>query len=39
MDHYGLVKDCLKGKPAAQKQLYTLFAGPMLADVTVIPKA
>ena len=30
MDHYVLVKDCLKGKPAAQKQLYDLFAGPML---------
>jgi RNA polymerase sigma-70 factor (ECF subfamily) len=31
MEHYGLVKDCLKGKAAAQKQLYNLFAGPMLA--------
>ncbi len=30
MDQYRLVKDCLKGKPAAQKQLYELFAGPML---------
>ena len=30
MDQYRLVKDCLKGKPAAQKQLYDLFAGPML---------
>ncbi len=31
MDHYLLVKDCLKGKPAAQKQLYQLFASPMLS--------
>lgn len=31
MDHYGLVKECLKATPAAQKQLYDLFAGPMLA--------
>ena len=31
MDHYVLVKDCLKGKPAAQKQLYDLFARPMLS--------
>ena len=31
MDHYVLVKDCLKGKIAAQKQLYDLFAGPMLS--------
>jgi RNA polymerase sigma-70 factor (ECF subfamily) len=30
MDHYSLVKDCLKGKPSAQKQLYELFASPML---------
>ena len=30
MDHYRLVKDCLKEKPAAQRQLYDLFAGPML---------
>jgi RNA polymerase sigma factor (sigma-70 family) len=30
MDEYILVKDCLKGKTAAQKQLYELFAGPML---------
>ena len=30
MDHYQLVKDCLKEKPAAQKQLYQLFAGGML---------
>lgn len=31
MDHYVMVKDCLKGKPAAQKQLYDLFAGSMLS--------
>jgi RNA polymerase sigma factor (sigma-70 family) len=31
MDHYALVKDCLKGKPAAQKQLYDQFAGLMLS--------
>jgi len=31
MDQYVLVKDCLKGKMAAQKQLYDLFAGPMLS--------
>jgi len=31
MEDYILVKDCLKGKPAAQKQLYALFAGPMLS--------
>lgn len=31
MDHYRLVKDCLKGKPAAQKELYDEFAGVMLA--------
>ncbi len=30
MDHYELVKDCIKERPAAQKQLYHLFAGPML---------
>jgi RNA polymerase sigma factor (sigma-70 family) len=30
MEHYRLVKECLKGKPAAQKELYELFAGPML---------
>jgi RNA polymerase sigma factor (sigma-70 family) len=30
MDHYQLVKDCLKEKPAAQRELYNLFAGPML---------
>ena len=31
MDNYVLVKDCLKGKPAAQRQLYDLFARPMLS--------
>ena len=30
MDQYGLVKECLKEKPAAQKQLYLLFAPLML---------
>ncbi|MEI6946551.1 RNA polymerase sigma factor [Paraflavisolibacter sp. H34] len=30
MDHNQLIKDCLKERPAAQKQLYHLFAGPML---------
>lgn len=30
MDYCELVKDCIKEKPAAQKQLYHLFAGPML---------
>ena len=30
MDHYVLVKDCLKGKIAAQKQLYDLFSAAML---------
>ena len=30
MDHHRLVKDCLREKPAAQKELYDLFAGPML---------
>ncbi|HLY68641.1 MAG TPA: RNA polymerase sigma factor [Puia sp.] len=30
MDHYGLVKDCLKGKSAAQRELYNYFAQPML---------
>ena len=30
MDHYKLVKDCLKGKAAAQRQLYEHFAGTML---------
>ena len=31
MDNYSLVKDCLKGKPAAQKLLYEQFATPMLS--------
>jgi RNA polymerase sigma factor (sigma-70 family) len=31
MDHYVLVKDCIKGRPAAQKQLYQLYASPMLS--------
>jgi len=31
MDYYGLVKDCLRGKPAAQRQLYEHFAGTMLS--------
>ncbi len=30
MDYYRLVKDCLKEKPAAQRQLYEHFAGSML---------
>lgn len=30
MDQYILVKDCLKGKPTAQRELYQLFAGTML---------
>lgn len=30
MDQHRLVKDCLKGKPAAQKQLYDFFAGSMM---------
>jgi RNA polymerase sigma factor (sigma-70 family) len=30
MDIYGLVKDCLKGKTAAQRELYEYFAQPML---------
>lgn len=30
MDYLKLVKDCLREKPAAQKQLYDHFAGPML---------
>jgi RNA polymerase sigma factor (sigma-70 family) len=30
MDDHQLVKDCLKGKAAAQKELYHLFAGSML---------
>jgi RNA polymerase sigma factor (sigma-70 family) len=31
MDYHLLVKDCLKGKPAAQKQLYGHFAPSMLS--------
>jgi RNA polymerase sigma factor (sigma-70 family) len=31
MDNISLVKDCLKGKPAAQRQLYEQFASPMLS--------
>lgn len=31
MDDYRLVKDCLQGKVAAQKQLYERYASPMLA--------
>ncbi len=31
MDDHQLVKDCLKGRPAAQRQLYEQFARPMLA--------
>ena len=31
MDQYSLVKDCLKGKPAAQKQLYNFFATAMMS--------
>jgi len=31
MDYYVLVKDCLKEKPAAQRQLYEHFARTMLA--------
>jgi RNA polymerase sigma-70 factor (ECF subfamily) len=31
MDYYGLVKDCLKNKPAAQRQLYEHFAQQMLS--------
>ena len=31
MDHYRLVKDCLKGKASAQKELYDEFAGAMLS--------
>jgi RNA polymerase sigma-70 factor (ECF subfamily) len=31
MDDLRLVKECLKGKPAAQRQLYDRFAAPMLA--------
>jgi RNA polymerase sigma factor (sigma-70 family) len=30
MDHYQLVKDCLKGKTSAQRELYDHFANPML---------
>ena len=30
MDYFRLVKDCLKEKPAAQRQLYEHFAPPML---------
>jgi len=30
MDYYKLVKDCIKGKPNAQRQLYELFADTML---------
>lgn len=30
MDYYKLVKDCLKGKPEAQRQLYEHFAETML---------
>ena len=30
MDDHQLVKECLKGKAAAQKELYNLFAGSML---------
>ena len=30
MDQYKLVKDCLREKLSAQRQLYELFAGPML---------
>ena len=31
MDYRQLIKDCLKGRPAAQRQLYELFAEDMLA--------
>jgi RNA polymerase sigma factor (sigma-70 family) len=31
IDHFKLVKDCLKGKREAQRQLYEQFAGEMLA--------
>ena len=31
MDYYALVKDCLKEKPAAQRQLYEHFARTMLS--------
>ncbi len=30
MDESKLIKDCLKGKPVAQRQLYELFAETML---------
>lgn len=30
MDPHALVKDCLKGKPSAQRQLYELYAEQML---------
>jgi RNA polymerase sigma factor (sigma-70 family) len=30
MDYYKLLKDCIKGKPHAQRQLYELFADTML---------
>ncbi len=30
MDPHALVKDCLKGKPSAQRQLYELYAAQML---------
>lgn len=30
MDYHTLVKDCLKGRAAAQKQLYEHFASPMM---------
>jgi len=30
MDHYKLLKDCIKSKPNAQRQLYELFADTML---------
>ena len=30
MDQHKLVKDCLRGKGTAQRQLYELFAPPML---------
>src|SRR6187549_3813778 len=31
MDHYVLVKECLKGRPSAQRELYQQFAGTMLS--------
>ena len=30
MDHHELLRDCLKGKPEAQKQLYEQYAETML---------